>query len=60
MTSRDLAREASPVNRLLFGVRRMLGRWLGWDDAAQRAIPGRDEVSLAERLPPTCAARRRG
>ena len=51
MTSRDLAREASPVTRLLFGVRTMLGRWLGWDDAAQRAIPGRDEVSLAERLP---------
>jgi hypothetical protein len=51
MTSRELARGASPVTRLLFGVRWMLGRWFGWDDAAARPIPGRDEVSLAERLP---------
>ena len=51
MTSRDLASEASAVTRLLFGVRRLLGRWFGWDDAAERPIPGRDEASLAERLP---------
>jgi len=51
MTSRDLAREASPVNRLLFGTRLLLGRWFGWDDGAARPIPGRDEASLAERLP---------
>src|SRR5262249_61141441 len=51
MTSRDLAREASGVPRLLFGIRWQLGRWFGWDDGAARPIPGRDEVSLAERLP---------
>ena len=51
MTSRDLAREASPVTRLLFGARVLLGRWFGWDGGAARPIPGRNEVSLAERLP---------
>jgi hypothetical protein len=63
MTSRDLAREASPVNRALFAVRWQLGRWFGWDGAAERPIPGRggaskaseasevSEVSLAGRLP---------
>ena len=51
MASRDLAREASPVTRLLFGARLLLGRWFGWDGGAERPIPGRDEASLAERLP---------
>ena len=51
MTSRDLAREASPATRLLFGARVLLGRWFGWDGGAARPIPGRDEASLAERLP---------
>ncbi len=51
MTSRDQAREASPVTRLLFGARVLLGRWFGWDGGAARPIPGRNEVSLAERLP---------
>ena len=51
MTSRDLARQASPMTRLLFGARMLLGRWFGWDDGAERPIPGRDEASLAERLP---------
>ena len=51
MASRDLARQASPVTRLLFGARLLLGRWFGWDDGAERPIPGRDEASLAERLP---------
>src|SRR5260370_19880148 len=51
MASGDLAREASPVTRLLFGVRWLLGRWFGWDDGAERPIPGRAEASLAERLP---------
>ncbi len=51
MASRDLARSASPVTRLLFGVRWLLGRWFGWDDAAERPIPGRDQTTLAERLP---------
>ena len=51
MTSRDLARNASPVTRLLFGARLLLGRWFGWDDGAERPIPGRSEASLAERLP---------
>jgi hypothetical protein len=51
MASRDLTREASPVTRLLFGVRWRLGRRFGWDDGAARPIPGRDETTLAERLP---------
>jgi hypothetical protein len=57
MVSRDLAREASPVTRALFAVRWQLGRWFGWDRAAERPIPGRNEasgvseVSLAGRLP---------
>jgi hypothetical protein len=51
MASRDLAREASSVTRLLFGVRRLLGQWSGWDDGTERPIPGQDEISLAERLP---------
>lgn len=51
MSSRDLTREAGPVTRLLFGIRWMLGRWFGWDDATRRPIPGGDETSLAERLP---------
>ena len=51
MTSRDLARGASPVTRLLFGIRLLLGRWFGWDGGAALPIPGRDEASLAERLP---------
>src|SRR5258705_5285092 len=51
MTSRDLAREASPVTRLLFGARLLLGRWVGWAGGDARPIPGRDEASLAERPP---------
>jgi Protein of unknown function (DUF2867) len=51
ITSRDLAREASALNRVLFGARVLLGRWFGWDGGAARPIPGRDETSLAERLP---------
>jgi hypothetical protein len=52
MASLDPARGASPVTRVLFGVRWRLGRWLGWDDAtAQLPIPGQEEVSLASRLP---------
>ena len=51
MASRDLAHSASGLTRLLFGVRWMLGRWFGWDDDADRPIPGKDEASLAERLP---------
>ena len=45
------ARDGSPAIRVLFGVRRCLGNWFGWDDAAERPIPGQDEVSLASRLP---------
>jgi hypothetical protein len=45
MASRDLAREASPVTRALFAVRWQLGRWFGWDRAAERPIPGRGEAS---------------
>jgi Protein of unknown function (DUF2867) len=52
MTSRELASGASPVTRLLFGIRWLLGRWFGWDDAAQRPIPGEAcQTSLAGRLP---------
>jgi hypothetical protein len=52
MTSRELASGASPATRLLFGVRWLLGRWFGWDDAAQRPIPGEaSETSLTGRLP---------
>ena len=51
MMSGRLAREASPAARLLFEVRWLLGRWFGWDGGAARPIPGRDEASLAERLP---------
>ena len=38
MTSRDLARQASPLTRVLFGARLLLGRWFGWDDGAERPI----------------------
>jgi Protein of unknown function (DUF2867) len=52
MTSRELASGASPATRLLFGIRWMLGRWFGWDDATQRPIPGEAcQTSLAGRLP---------
>jgi hypothetical protein len=51
MASLDPAHGASLVTRLLFRVRWCLGRWFGWDDAAARPIPGKDESSLAERLP---------
>jgi hypothetical protein len=51
MASHDLTREASLVTRLLFEVRWLLGRWFGWDDGAERPIPGHDEITLAERLP---------
>ncbi len=46
------ADQGSPAVRLLFAVRWWLGRRLGWDEAAGHLpIPGRDEVSLASRLP---------
>jgi hypothetical protein len=51
MASLDPADGASPATRLLFAVRWRLGSWFGWDDAAERPIPGREEVSLASRLP---------
>ena len=40
MTSRDLAREASPVTRALFAIRWQLGRWFGWDRGGGAADPG--------------------
>jgi hypothetical protein len=52
MASRDLSREAPAITRLMFAVRWQLGRWFGWDDPAARPIPGRNETSLTERLPP--------
>jgi hypothetical protein len=46
------AHQGSPAVRVLFGVRRCLGSWFGWDDAAgQLPIPGQEEVSLTSRLP---------
>ena len=53
MTSRDLAREASPVTRLLFGARLLLGRWFGWDGLI--LLPGKtcalsDDYSSTTRL----------
>jgi hypothetical protein len=52
MTSRELASGASPATRLLFWIRWLLGRWFGWDDGAQRPIPGEAcQTSLAGRLP---------
>jgi hypothetical protein len=46
------AHEGSPAIRVLFGVRRRLGSWFGWDDAVgQLPIPGQEEVSLTSRLP---------
>jgi hypothetical protein len=52
MASIDPANDASAPTRLLFRVRACLGRWFGWDDAAdQRAIPGDHAGSLIDRLP---------
>src|SRR5215475_1071460 len=45
MAAHDLTREASPVTRLLFEVRWLLGRWFGWDDGAERPIPGQAETT---------------
>jgi hypothetical protein len=52
MASRDLARDAPAMFRLMFAVRWQLGRWFGWDTPADRPIPGRSETSLTGRLPP--------
>src|SRR5580692_10268240 len=52
MGSRDLTRETPAITRAMFAVRWQLGRWFGWDSAAGRPIPGRNETSLTERLPP--------
>ena len=38
-------------SRCCSGSAVLLGRWFGWDGGAERPIPGRDETSLAERLP---------
>ncbi len=52
MASLRPAEQGSAAVRLLFAVRWWLGRRLGWDDAAAHLpIPGRDQVSLASRLP---------
>jgi hypothetical protein len=52
MTSAGPSRDAPALVRLMFAVRWQLGRWFGWDAAAERPIPGRSETSLTERLPP--------
>jgi hypothetical protein len=38
--------------RMLFRARWSLGRLLGWDNISERLVPGTDQASLAERLPP--------
>lgn len=37
--------------RALFALRDRLGRWLHWDDAKSRTIPGTRETTLSIRLP---------
>ena len=37
--SRDLAREASAVTRLLFGARVLIGRWFGWWETVAKDYP---------------------
>jgi hypothetical protein len=52
MASLDPTHGKSPATRLLFRVRWLLGSWFGWDDAAgQLPIPGKNEISLTDRLP---------
>ena len=52
MASLDPIHGASLATRMLFAARWRLGSWFGWDDAAgQLPIPGKNEVSLTDRLP---------
>jgi hypothetical protein len=52
MSSLDPTRGRSAAARLLFGIRLLLGRLLGWDDPGARLpIPGDRESSLSARLP---------
>jgi hypothetical protein len=52
MAGFDPADAESAAVRVLFAVRERLGSLFGWDDATEpRAIPGRRETTLAERLP---------
>ena len=54
VAARDRNDTDSHVARTLFRIRALLGTWFGWDDADARAlpIPGCQETSLADRLPP--------
>lgn len=41
------------IAEALFAIRARVGRWFGWDDPTARLpIPGCDEYSVVERLPP--------
>jgi hypothetical protein len=52
MAALDAAHAESVAARELWRVRRWLGSWFGWDVAdSALPIPGRNEASLAERLP---------
>jgi hypothetical protein len=52
MASLDATRAESAPTRALFLLRRRLGRWFGWDEAARpRPIPGCTETTLRARLP---------
>jgi hypothetical protein len=52
MGSLDMAAGGPAIVRLLFGVRRGVGRLLGWDAGRPLPIPDRTETTLQERLPP--------
>ncbi|GAC1664378.1 MAG: hypothetical protein PVS2B1_23550 [Candidatus Dormibacteraceae bacterium] len=52
MSSMDPTNRGSMATRVLFRIRWRLGSWFGWDDeSAKLPIPGKQEASLADRLP---------
>jgi hypothetical protein len=52
MASLDGANAESLATRALFRVRRRLGNWFDWDNAAaELPIPGTNEASLTDRVP---------
>jgi hypothetical protein len=52
IASCDPAQWESRTTRALFGLRRLLGRWLRWDDARDALpIPGHTETTLSSRVP---------
>ncbi len=52
MASLNLASGTSRATRVLVGMRKRVGDWLGWDDVAgQLRIPGDPDTTLSARLP---------